>query len=82
MNAMFLWIRLEYSFKIKLMHHPNSKKPKRNMFNNGIGKVMTYVYFDHTILEHNKKCVFVDHEMYALFDNYIMEFVHDGTENY
>ena len=26
--------------------------------------------------------MFVDHEKYALFDNYIVEFVHDATENY
>ena len=43
---------------------------------------MTSVYFDHTILELNKNCVFVDHEKYALFDNYIIEFFHDATEYY
>ena len=67
-----------YDHDSPIKHHPNSKKTKRNMFNNGIGKVMTSVYFDHTILELNKNCVFADHEKYALFDNYIVEFVHDA----
>ena len=35
------------------------------MFNNGIGKVMTSVYFDHNILELNKKYVFEDHEKHV-----------------
>ena len=49
---------------------------------NGIGKVMTSVYFDHTILELNKNYVFVDHENHVLCDSYIVEFVHDATGNY
>ena len=35
-----------------------------------------------TILELDKKYVFVDHEKHALCDSYIVEFVHDATENY
>ena len=44
------------------------------MFNNGIGKVVTSVYFDHTILEFNKNYVFVEHEKHVLCDSYIVEF--------
>ena len=71
-----------YDHDSPIKNHPKSKKPKGNMFNNGIGKVMTSVYFDHTILELNKNCVFVDHEKYALCYNYIVDFVHYATENY
>ena len=49
---------------------------------NGIGKVMTSVYFDHTILELSKNYVFVDHENHVLCESYIIEFVHDATGNY
>ena len=91
---MFLWILLKYPFfdeidacypydhDSPIKHHPNSKKTKINMFNNGIGKVMTSVYFYHTILELNKNYVFVDHEKHILCDSYIVEFVHDATGNY
>ena len=71
-----------YDHDSHIKYHPNSKKPKRNMFNNGIGMVMTSVYFDHTILELNKNYVFVDHENHVLCDSYIVEFVHDATGNY
>ena len=27
-------------------------------------------------------CVFLDHDKHALCDNYVIEFVHDATENY
>ena len=38
--------------------------------------------FNPTILELDKNYVFVDHEKHALCDSYIVEFVHDATENY
>ena len=46
---------------------------------NGIGKVMTSVYFDHIILELNKSYVSVDNEKNILCDSYIVEFVQEGT---
>ena len=52
------------------------------MFNNGIGKVMTSVYFDHTILELNKNYVFEDHEKHVLCDSYIVEFVQHAIGNF
>ena len=33
-------------------------------------------------LESLYDCVLVDHEKHALCDGYIVEFVHDATENY
>jgi hypothetical protein len=38
--------------------------------------------FDPTILELDMDCVLADHEKHALCDIYIVEFVHDATENY
>ena len=38
--------------------------------------------FDPTILELDKNYVFIDHEKHALCDGYIVEFIHDATENY
>ena len=33
-------------------------------------------------MESSKICMLVDHENNALCDSYIVEFIHDGTENY
>ena len=38
--------------------------------------------FNPTIFELDKNYVFVDHEKHALCDKYIVEFIHDATENY
>ena len=38
--------------------------------------------FNPTIFELDKNYVFEDHENHALCDSYIVEFVHDATENY
>ena len=38
--------------------------------------------FNPTIFELDKNYVFVDHEKNALCDSYIVEFIHDATENY
>ena len=38
--------------------------------------------FDSTILETDGNYVIVVHEKHALCDSYIVEFVHDATENY
>ena len=38
--------------------------------------------FDPTIFEMDLNYVLVDHENPVLCDNYIVEFVHDATENY
>jgi hypothetical protein len=38
--------------------------------------------FNPTICELDKIYVFVDHEKHALCDSYIVEFIHDATENY
>src|SRR3954467_3773135 len=35
-----------------------------------------------TIFELDRNYVFVDHEKHALCDSYIVEFIHEGTENY
>ena len=43
---------------------------------------MTLANGDPTILESDKIYVHVDHEKHALCDSYIVEFVHDATENY
>ena len=43
---------------------------------------MILVNFDPTILELDMNYVLVDREKHALCDSYIVEFVHDGTENY
>ena len=37
---------------------------------------------DEVCLESLHDCVLVDHEKHALCDGYIVEFVHDATENY
>ena len=41
-----------------------------------------FAIFDPIIFELDKSYVFVDHEKHALSDSYIVEFVHDATENY
>ena len=33
------------------------------------------------ITRYNKAMVFVDHEKHALCDSYIVEFIHEATEN-
>ena len=38
--------------------------------------------FNPTILELDMNCVFLDHDKHALCDRYVVEFVHDATENY
>src|SRR3954470_6045486 len=38
--------------------------------------------FSPTIFELDRNYVFVDHEKHALCDSYIVEFIHDATENY
>ena len=38
--------------------------------------------FNPTIFELDKNYVFVDHEKHTLCDSYIVEFIHDATENY
>ena len=48
----------------------------------GFGEVTTLVNVYPTILELDMNYVLVDHEKHALCDNYIVEFVHDATENY
>ena len=47
----------------------------------GLEEVMI-LNFDPTILELDMNYVLVDHEKHALCDSYIVEFVHDATENY
>ena len=41
-----------------------------------------FANFNPTIFELDKSYVFVDHEKHALSDSYIVEFVHNATENY
>ena len=41
-----------------------------------------FAIFYPIILELDKSYVFVEHEKHALSDSYIVEFVHDATENY
>ena len=48
----------------------------------GFGEVMILNNINPTILELDMNYVIVDHEKYALCDSYIVEFVHDATENY
>ena len=48
----------------------------------GFGEVMTLVNVYPTILEFDINYVLVGHEKHALCDGYIVEFVHDATENY
>src|SRR3954462_853745 len=38
--------------------------------------------FNPTIFELDRNYVFVDHEKHALFDRYIVEFIHEATKNY
>ena len=38
--------------------------------------------FNPTIFELDRNYVFIDHENHALCDSYIVEFIHDATENY
>ena len=40
-----------------------------------------FKFFDPIILL-DKSYVFVDHEKHALCDSYVVEFVHDASENY
>ena len=47
------------------------------------GKAEIFILnFNPTILEHDMNCVLLDHDKHALCDNYVVEFVHDATENY
>ena len=48
----------------------------------GFGEVLTLVNVNPTILEECQLCILVDHEKNALCDGYIVEFIHDATENY
>ena len=48
----------------------------------GFGEVMTLVNVNPIILEECQLCILVDHEKNALCDGYIVEFIHDATENY
>ena len=38
--------------------------------------------FNPTVFELDRNYVFVDHEKHDLCDSYIVEFIHDATENY
>ena len=38
--------------------------------------------FNPTIFELDRNYVFIDHEKNALCDSYIVEFIHEATENY
>ena len=51
-------------------------------YESGFGEVMTSVNVNPTILEECQLCILVDHEKNALCDGYIVEFIHDATENY
>ena len=46
------------------------------------GKEEVLIYFDLTILELDMNYVLLDHDKHALCDGYVVEFVHDATENY
>ena len=48
----------------------------------GFGEVMTLINVNPTTLEDCKTFMHEDHENNALCDNYIVEFIHDGTQNY
>ena len=52
-----------------------------NIAKSGLEEVMI-LNIDPTILELDMNYVLVDHEKHALCDSYIVEFVHDATENY
>src|SRR5664279_1540525 len=53
-----------------------------NIVKSGFGEVMTLINVDRTILESDKIYVLVNHEKNDACDSYIIEFVHDSTENY
>ena len=53
-----------------------------NIVKSGFGEVMTLVNVYPTILEISRNYVLVDHENNALCDSYIVDFVHDATEDY
>src|SRR3954466_2941434 len=42
----------------------------------------TYGGFNPTVFELDRNYVFVDHEKHAYCDSYIVEFIHEATENY
>ena len=47
----------------------------------GFGEVMTLVNVNPTTLEDCKTFMHEDHEKNALCDSYIIEFIHDATDN-
>ena len=51
-------------------------------YKSGFREVMTLVNVNPTILEECQHCILVDHEKNALGAGYIVEFIHDATENY
>ena len=42
----------------------------------------TYEGFNPTIFDLDRNYVSIDHEKHALCDSYIVEFIHEATENY
>ena len=52
-----------------------------NIAKSGFGEVKI-LSIDPTILELNMNYVLLDHDKHALCDSYVVEFVHDATENY
>ena len=51
-------------------------------YESGFGEVMPLVNVNPTILEECQICILIDHENNASCDGYIVEFIHDATENY
>lgn len=52
-----------------------------NIFESGLGEVMTLVNDEHTMLENDTIYVHVNNDKYVLFDNYVDEFDYDPTCN-
>ena len=65
------------------MFKPHDDYDIYNIFESGIGEVMTLIDDDNpTIFEERQLCMHVDHEKNILCDSYIVEFEYDPTCNY
>ena len=59
----------------------SDQSPCYNIAKSGLEEVII-LNFDPTIFELDMNYLLLDHDKHALCDSYIIEFVHDATENY
>ena len=72
----------DFSYDLENLFKPHDEYDICNNIESGFGEVMTLVDDNPTIFEERQLCMHVDHENKALGVGYIVEFIHDATENY